>query len=59
MNILAGAIASGVVLSCRAISDGGMLTALARLAFDARAGDAAWVRRSTSGIRCAKRGASV
>jgi phosphoribosylformylglycinamidine synthase subunit PurL len=36
MEILAGAIAGGVVLSCRAISDGGMLTALARLAFDAR-----------------------
>jgi phosphoribosylformylglycinamidine (FGAM) synthase-like enzyme len=36
MEILAGAIASGVLLSCRAISDGGMLTALARLAFDAR-----------------------
>jgi phosphoribosylformylglycinamidine synthase subunit PurL len=36
MEILEGAIASGVLLSCRAISDGGMLTALARLAFDAR-----------------------
>jgi phosphoribosylformylglycinamidine synthase subunit PurL len=36
MGILEGAISSGVLLSCRAISDGGMLTSLARLAFDAR-----------------------
>jgi phosphoribosylformylglycinamidine synthase II len=35
LEILAGAMASGVLLSCRAITDGGMLTALARMAFDA------------------------
>jgi hypothetical protein len=33
--ILQDAIGRGVVRSCRAIRDGGMLTALARLAFDA------------------------
>ena len=58
MEILAGAIAGGVVLSCRAISDGGMLTALARLAFDARVAGRHWVPRSTSAIRCAKPAAS-
>jgi phosphoribosylformylglycinamidine synthase len=35
--IVKRARASGVLLSCRSIGDGGMLTALARLAFDARA----------------------
>jgi phosphoribosylformylglycinamidine synthase II len=35
IGILHDAIARGLVRSCRAISDGGMLTALARLAFDA------------------------
>jgi phosphoribosylformylglycinamidine (FGAM) synthase-like enzyme len=35
--IVQRAISSGVLLSCRSIGDGGMLTALARLAFDARA----------------------
>ncbi|MGC1380597.1 MAG: phosphoribosylformylglycinamidine synthase subunit PurL [Candidatus Baltobacteraceae bacterium] len=35
VRILQDAIARGVVRSCRAIGDGGMLTALARLAFDA------------------------
>ncbi len=34
-GIVHDAIARGVLRSCRAISDGGMLTALARLAFDA------------------------
>ncbi len=34
-TILADAIERGVLLSCRAISDGGMLVALARQAFDA------------------------
>lgn len=37
IGIVQAAISAGVLLSCRAISDGGMLTALARLAFDARA----------------------
>lgn len=37
IGIVQSAISDGVLLSCRAISDGGMLTALARLAFDARA----------------------
>jgi phosphoribosylformylglycinamidine synthase len=37
IGIVQLAISSGVLLSCRAIGDGGMLTALARLAFDARA----------------------
>jgi len=37
LRILAQAIESGVLLACRAISDGGMLTALARMAFAARA----------------------
>jgi phosphoribosylformylglycinamidine synthase II len=37
IGIVEGAISAGVLLSCRAITDGGMLTALARLAFDARA----------------------
>ena len=36
IGIVAEAIASGALLSCRAVTDGGMLTALARLAFDAR-----------------------
>jgi phosphoribosylformylglycinamidine synthase len=36
ISIVESAISAGVLLSCRAISDGGMLTALARLAFDAR-----------------------
>jgi phosphoribosylformylglycinamidine synthase II len=36
LGIVEAAISAGVLLSCRAISDGGMLTALARLAFDAR-----------------------
>jgi phosphoribosylformylglycinamidine synthase II len=35
VGIVQDAIARGVLRSCRAISDGGMLTALARLAFDA------------------------
>ena len=35
LAIVEEAIARGVVRSCRAISDGGMLTAVARLAFDA------------------------
>ncbi len=35
MGILHDAILRGVLRSCRAIGDGGMLTALARLAFDA------------------------
>ncbi|MEO6835503.1 MAG: AIR synthase related protein, partial [Candidatus Tumulicola sp.] len=34
--IVEKAISAGVLLSCRVVSDGGMLTALARLAFDAR-----------------------
>jgi len=37
IGIVQSAISSGVLLSCRAIGDGGMLTALARLAFDAHA----------------------
>jgi phosphoribosylformylglycinamidine synthase subunit PurL len=36
ITIVRSAMSSGVLLSCRAIGDGGMLTALARLAFDAR-----------------------
>ncbi len=36
IGIVETAISAGVLLSCRVISDGGMLTALARLAFDAR-----------------------
>ncbi|HEY5427431.1 MAG TPA: phosphoribosylformylglycinamidine synthase subunit PurL, partial [Candidatus Tumulicola sp.] len=36
IGIVENAISAGVLLSCRAISDGGMLTALARMAFDAR-----------------------
>jgi phosphoribosylformylglycinamidine synthase subunit PurL len=35
VGILRDAVARGLVRSCRAIADGGMLTALARLAFDA------------------------
>jgi phosphoribosylformylglycinamidine synthase subunit PurL len=37
MNLVSLANERGVLLSCRAIGDGGMLTAVARLAFDARA----------------------
>lgn len=37
IGIVQAAISAGVLRSCRAVSDGGMLTALARLAFDARA----------------------
>ncbi|MGB8519810.1 MAG: phosphoribosylformylglycinamidine synthase subunit PurL [Candidatus Tumulicola sp.] len=37
IGIVQSAISTGVLLSCRAVVDGGMLTALARLAFDARA----------------------
>lgn len=37
IGIVQSAISAGVLLSCRAVADGGMLTALARLAFDARA----------------------
>jgi phosphoribosylformylglycinamidine synthase II len=37
IDIVRRAMAMGVLLSCRAIADGGMLVALARLAFDARA----------------------
>jgi phosphoribosylformylglycinamidine synthase len=36
IGIVAGAIAAGTLLSCRVVAEGGMLTALARLAFDAR-----------------------
>jgi phosphoribosylformylglycinamidine synthase len=36
-DIVESALSAGVLLSCRAIGDGGMLTALARLAFDALA----------------------
>ena len=36
VGIVRDAIVRGVLLSCRAISDGGALTAIARLAFDAR-----------------------
>jgi phosphoribosylformylglycinamidine synthase len=36
MELVMTGIESGVMLTCRAISDGGMLTALARMAFDAR-----------------------
>jgi phosphoribosylformylglycinamidine synthase subunit PurL len=37
LEILSRAMTNGVLLACRAISDGGMLTALARMAFEARA----------------------
>ena len=37
IGIVQSAMSAGVLLSCRAVVDGGMLTALARLAFDARA----------------------
>ncbi|MGA8535513.1 MAG: AIR synthase related protein, partial [Candidatus Tumulicola sp.] len=37
IGIVETAISAGVLLSCRAICDGGVLTALARQAFDARA----------------------
>jgi phosphoribosylformylglycinamidine synthase II len=36
IGIVQNAISTGVLLSCRAVSDGGMLAALARMAFDAR-----------------------
>ena len=38
IGIVESALSAGVLLSCRAVVDGGMLTALARLTFDARAG---------------------
>jgi len=37
LAIMRDAIARGVVRACRVVADGGMLTAVARLAFDARA----------------------
>ena len=37
IGIVQSAMSAGVLLSCRAVVDGGMLTALARLAFDAQA----------------------
>jgi phosphoribosylformylglycinamidine (FGAM) synthase-like enzyme len=36
-GVVAAALSSGGLRSCRAVTDGGMLSALARLAFDARA----------------------
>ncbi len=59
VGILHDAIARGVLRSCRAIRDGGMLTALARLCFrcDAARPNAS-APRSTSAIRSARPAAS-